>query len=418
VYTLISATGGITYAPTLQVDVSGLPADFQATPVFGSNVLQLQVTRAPGTGADLSVTKTDSPDPLQVGSDLTYGIMVTNQGPDAATGVTLTDTLPSGVAVQSVSATQGSCSGSGTITCVLGSLANGASAQVTIVVTPLNTGTIFNTASVTASEGDPNLSNNSAQAQTTVVAPPSADLAVTKSGSPDPVQTGSDLTYDIIVTNLGPDTATNATLTDALPAGAVLQSVSASQGSCSGSGTITCVLGNLAYGDGVQVTIVVTPQNAGTLTNTASVTADQPDPNTANNSAQVQTQVVTDPAFDADLAVVMSVKPSSVKAGSKLTYTIGVSNLGPATATSVILQDVLPAGVVLDRISTARGVSCSVDTIIECSLGTLTSGASTSVKITVKTTEIGTLVNTASVSAAEPDPDTANNTATETAIVR
>ncbi len=117
-------------------------------------------------GADLSVTKTDAPDPVAVGGTLTYTVAVTNNGPDAATGVVMTDTLPPSVTF--VSAGPSCTHLSGTVTCGLGSLANGGATTVTIMVTPTAAGTLTNTASVTGNETDPNSANNTATALTTV----------------------------------------------------------------------------------------------------------------------------------------------------------------------------------------------------------------------------------------------------------
>lgn len=119
---------------------------------------------------DLSITKTAAPNPVTAGQPLTYTMTVGNAGPSASTGVTLTDTLPAGVAFVSSTASQGSCSGTATVTCAIGSLASGASAAVTIVVTPPAAGTISNAASVAANEPDANMANNSASVQTTVSA--------------------------------------------------------------------------------------------------------------------------------------------------------------------------------------------------------------------------------------------------------
>jgi len=119
-----------------------------------------------GTGTDLSVTKTDSPDPVAVGGTLTYTVTVTNNGPDPATGVVLTDTLPPSVTF--VSATSPCTQALGTVTCNLGSMASGAATTITIVVTPTALGTLTNTAGVTGNETDPNPANNTAAALTTV----------------------------------------------------------------------------------------------------------------------------------------------------------------------------------------------------------------------------------------------------------
>ncbi|MFN2511680.1 MAG: Calx-beta domain-containing protein [Pyrinomonadaceae bacterium] len=125
--------------------------------------------------SDLSITKSDSPDPVTVGNNLTYGLTASNNGPADATGVTITDTLPTGVTFVSASATQGPCShSSGTVTCTIGNLANNATSTVTIVVTPIAAGNIMNTASVTGNEADPNSANNTTTQGTTVAAAPSS----------------------------------------------------------------------------------------------------------------------------------------------------------------------------------------------------------------------------------------------------
>ena len=114
---------------------------------------------------DLAVTVDDAPDPAQVGTEVTYTVTVTNDGNGTATSVVLTDVPPAGATLVSVQPSQGTCSGTGPITCQLGSIAGGASATVTVVVRPLRTGTITNAASVTAAGG----SSDSDSESTTVV---------------------------------------------------------------------------------------------------------------------------------------------------------------------------------------------------------------------------------------------------------
>ena len=118
-------------------------------------------------GADLAISKTDDPDPVTVGRTLTYTISVTNSGPLAATDVVVTDTLPLTVTFASSSASQGTCSGTNVIICNLGTINNGDSATVTIVVTATASGTFTNTASVASAVTDPDTGNNSATASTT-----------------------------------------------------------------------------------------------------------------------------------------------------------------------------------------------------------------------------------------------------------
>jgi uncharacterized repeat protein (TIGR01451 family) len=123
--------------------------------------------------ADLAITKTDSPDPVRGGQNLTYTIVVTNNGPSTATGVTMTDQLPKNAGYASATTTKGSCNAKpskAVVTCALGDMASGTSATITIVVKSPTKGTITNTASVTAtSPPDPNPSNNTATATTAVL---------------------------------------------------------------------------------------------------------------------------------------------------------------------------------------------------------------------------------------------------------
>ena len=120
--------------------------------------------------ADLSVTKTDLPDPVSKGAQLTYSIVVTNNGSGSAASVQLTDTLPANVQFVSAASTAGSCSQSASaVACSLGDLSSGASVTVTIIITPKKTGTLSNTVQVSSLSPDPNSANNTDIEQTTVV---------------------------------------------------------------------------------------------------------------------------------------------------------------------------------------------------------------------------------------------------------
>ena len=121
--------------------------------------------------ADLSVTKTDSEDPIAEEQFLTYTIVVTNNGPMNADAVTLVDTLPALVTFDSYTATQGTCleDVEDTIICDLGALAVNDSIEVTITVLPDETGEITNSVTVSGDKEDPNPANNSADETTTIV---------------------------------------------------------------------------------------------------------------------------------------------------------------------------------------------------------------------------------------------------------
>jgi uncharacterized repeat protein (TIGR01451 family) len=124
--------------------------------------------------------------------------------------------------------------------------------------------------------------------------PRRADLAVVKSDSPDPVNTGETLTYTLTVNNYGPSDASGVTVTDMLPPSLTFGSATPSQGTCSeAAGTVTCTLGDLADGSSATVTITGTPTVTGTITNQVSVKSNQADDNPGNNADTEGTVVQT-----------------------------------------------------------------------------------------------------------------------------
>jgi uncharacterized repeat protein (TIGR01451 family) len=229
--------------------------------------------------ADLSIAKSDSIDPVFTGAPLAYMLSVSNAGPAAAGGVTVVDPLPTGVSF--VSASPGCSNSSGTVTCNLGTLAAGASTNLTINVSVVQaTGQLTNTASVTSANPDPAAANNS-DTETTQVSP--ADLSLAIDDSADPVTPGSPFSYVLDVTNNGPAAATGVTITNTLSPAVTF--VSASAGCTNASGTVTCAVGGLAVAATASRTINVTANNWGGAVDTASVGGTQTDPAAANNTA-------------------------------------------------------------------------------------------------------------------------------------
>jgi uncharacterized repeat protein (TIGR01451 family) len=129
--------------------------------------------------------------------------------------------------------------------------------------------------------------------QSIAIEVPGADLAVVKSG-PTLVTEGDTFSYTLTVTNNGPADATDVSVTDPLPANSTF--VSADAGCSESSGTVTCAIGSLAAGAIAARQITVTAGSAGTdLTNTATVSAHQTDPDPTNDSSTVVTVLNHDP---------------------------------------------------------------------------------------------------------------------------
>jgi uncharacterized repeat protein (TIGR01451 family)/CSLREA domain-containing protein len=117
---------------------------------------------------DLTLTKEDSPNIVKAGENVTYTLTVSNNGPNASSGVGLSDPLPSTADLVSASPSQGSCTGGGTVVCTLGTIAKDESATVTIVARLSTAGSVTNTATVDGTETDTNQANNTASAITIV----------------------------------------------------------------------------------------------------------------------------------------------------------------------------------------------------------------------------------------------------------
>ncbi len=343
--------------------------------------------------ADLAITKTDSPDPVTAGSNITYTITVTNNGPDAAATSSWSDTLPAGTTFVSLPAVAGwSCTtpavgSGGTVSCTNTNFAVGSAAfTLTVAVAPSTAaGTVLsNTATVTSSASDGTPGNNSATATTTVAG--SADLSVTKVDTPDPVDAGANISYTITVNNAGPGNASTVSLSDTLPAGTTFVSLSSPGGwSCTtpavgAGGTVSCSIASFSAGSSAFTLVVAVAPSvaAGTvITNSATISSATSDPNSGNETGTATTTV----AASADLSVTKVDTPDPVNAGSNITYTITVNNAGPSNAATVSLSDTLPAGTTFVSLSSPGGWSCTTPAVgatgtVSCSIASFSAGSS------------------------------------------
>jgi len=359
--------------------------------------------------ADLVVTQAASPTRVQINENFTYTVTVTNNGPDDATTVTVTDTLPGGVTF--VSADAGCSGSSGTVTCTVSSLADGASAAFEIVVTAPSTGQfISNTATVAAaSPADSASGNNSVTLQTTVLA---SNLSIAITASPTSPIVSENFTYTVTVANNGPGDATTVTVTNTLPAGVTF--VSADAGCSESGGTVTCTVSSLADGVSAAFDIVVTaPSSGGSISNAVSVAAASPAVNVSSNNAYtLDTTVRT----SADLAITQAASPHLAVVDQNFTYTVTVTNNGPLAATGVTVTDTQSPRVVF--VSADAGCSESSGTVT-CTVSSLANGASAAFDIVVTAPGTGgSLSNAVAVAAASPDDFVpGNNSSSMTTLV-
>ena len=186
----------------------------------------------------------------------------------------------------------------------LATLPDGASVTITIQATLSATvtdgTTLTNTPSVTSSTSDPDTSNNSGSGRTTsITVQNKSDLFVTTNANLTSVKSRGILVYTVTVTNLGPFQASAITLDDPVPALSTFVSMNSGGAACTAPpvdqvGTVACNFGNMASGGSATVTITVQiagSANKESVTNIAVVSSPNFDPNPANNSASVTTQI-------------------------------------------------------------------------------------------------------------------------------
>ncbi|MEO8669782.1 MAG: DUF11 domain-containing protein [Tahibacter sp.] len=246
-----------------------------------------------GSPADLSVGK-QGPIVAAAGGPINYTIHVANAGPNPALNVQLTDVLVSSTFTALTAPAGWSCTtpainASGTVACTLASMPVGSNVFTLLVNASGTPGFTTNVATVT-SDNDSTPGNNTAFWTTNISL--LADLSITKTGPANAIA-GSRISYTLDVANNGPSTTLLVSITDVLPAALTLVSATPTQGSCLGTTTVTCTVGNLSNAATASISVVVdiSPTANGTLTNTASVTSIDADPNPGNNTSSSSVNV-------------------------------------------------------------------------------------------------------------------------------
>ena len=271
-----------------------------ASIVFDTNepIVTNQVWNTIGKVADLEVTLTGLPEALPVGQQITYTALISNNGPDPATNIIVTDSLPEELILISAIPSQGNCEISGSLSCNVGSLAQGESASIEIIGKAVVAGEITYTVQVVSDEADSNSENNQANEINTIYSVDiSADLTISMSPSEDSVNVGTQYYFDITITNIGPDQAENVSITSQLPSQVGFISAVPSQGTCQTSNEISCDLGSIDTSGQATIRITVETLTAGIAMHIADVSSATFDPNILNNSATFEVAIISDAGF-------------------------------------------------------------------------------------------------------------------------
>ena len=389
--------------------------------------------------ADVMVQKS-GPALVSASGNLIYTVRVDNAGPGDASGSVLTDSVPNGATgftwTCTVAAGASLCpnaSGSGSISETIATLPAGSALTYTIQATGPVSGGLTNIAGVAivSSVLDTQTANNSGSVTTIVGTPANtADLSIVKYG---PATVGASATYSYVleVSNAGPAAANGAVVEDdgasnaGNSPGATITgwTCTAATGgavcpAASGSGQLNQTIPTLPAGSGLRFVVTANAPASGSLTNTATVTPPNgvTDPNPGNNSDSAGLTVST-PAATADLSIAKT-GSSNVASGSTVSYSIEVSNQGPAPVTGALVSDQLPAslsnvswtcatGVAGGTCPTANGTGSTIQALVN-----LPVGASVVFSVTATApSSNASLVNLAKVTppAGITDPDPSNN---------
>ncbi len=363
------------------------------------------------TGPGIDILQVDDPNPVTAGRIITYLFTVQTQGSTTAKDVTVTNFLPPGVTFINCIASQGDCALEEDVAIAsLGEVEPEATRTVTVVVLapdpcPAN-GLLTNETTVTA-----NFNGNlfSATDMTTTPCRPDdklddpPDVAVIGVGDPDPVFEGGQLTYTLIVQNQGDITATNVTVTVALPEEATLEGcvVSSSPEAYCGprrnaltnsniedlephivaqltQRDVEADIGDLGSRETATVTLAIRAPKPCPSTNglLGDVTADADvDINPTNNVAAIMTDCGGSPSPGADVAITGAGTPDPVVAGQCQTYKLFIWNQGTSDTTNVTITDILPANITFADCVSSQGNCVQEGNRVMADLGKLEANA-------------------------------------------
>ncbi len=367
--------------------------------IASTSTLVINLTFTPLFNAsNVSITKTDTPDPVNTSQNLTYQINVTSTGNGTAFNVTVNDTYPNEVIF--LTAQPSPSVGNNTFT--LGNLTPGTvrSINITLLVLNISNSTLINnTANVTFQNESSGLFSRIANTSTTVqnitIIPlfNLSNVSITKTDSPDPVNTSQNLTYQINITTSGNGTSFNITVNDTYPNEVIF--VSAQPSPTVGNNTF--LLGNLTAGitRSINITVMVLNiSNSTVINNTANVTFQNETSGLFSRIATASTTVQNFSIFQlfntSNINITKTDTPDPVENGTQLNYTIVVNVTGNGTSFNTTVVDTYPNEIVFT--SAQPTPSSGNNTFI---LGNLTPGTVIRINITVNVMQVvnGTVIN-------------------------
>lgn len=381
IVTLVNKTGKIAN----DASVSGKEYDWNLSNNYDNKFIAVDVC------ADLAIKKLVNDTNPKFNSLVEWTLRVTNNGPDTATGVVVCDILPEGLI---------SIDKSFNGTWNVGKLLNNQTKELTIICLVNKTGKLVNIADIAGNEYDCNLTNNIVNKSIEVAQ--SADLFVKKYVNNTSPDFGEIIKWSVVVSNNGPDIATNVQVNDLLDGGLIFVKSSSTKGNYdvkSGIWTID----SLAPETDETLNIYCKVNKIGKILNFGSVNSTQYDWNESNNHDNESVNAVK----IADLSVIKLINNSNPNYNDLIKWTIIVSNNGPNMATGVIVNDLLPKSVEYISSYLSKGFYNPVNGIWD--VGNLNAGEKLQLNIVSKIVKTGDITNVVNVKGNEKDSNLTNN---------
>ena len=381
IVTLVNKTGKIAN----DASVSGKEYDWNLSNNYDNKSIAVDVC------ADLAIKKLVNDTNPKFNSLVEWTLRVTNNGPDTATGVVVCDILPEGLI---------SIDKSFNGTWNVGKLFNNQTKELTIICLVNKTGKLVNIADIAGNEYDCNLTNNIVNKSIEVAQ--SADLFVKKYVNNTSPDFGEIIKWSVVVSNNGPDIATNVQVNDLLDDGLIFVKSSSTKGNYdvkSGIWTID----SLAPETDETLNIYCKVNKIGKILNFVSVNSTQYDWNESNNHDNESVDAVK----IADLSVIKLINNSNPNYNDLIKWTIIVSNNGPNMATGVIVNDLLPKSVEYISSYLSKGFYNPVNGIWD--VGNLNAGEKLQLNIVSKIVKTGDITNVVNVKGNEKDSNLTNN---------
>lgn len=381
IVTLVNKTGKIAN----DASVSGKEYDWNLSNNYDNKSIAVDVC------ADLVIKKLVNDTNPKFNSLVEWTLRVTNNGPDTATGVVVCDILPEGLI---------SIDKSFNGTWNVGKLLNNQTKELTIICLVNKTGKLVNIADIAGNEYDCNLTNNIVNKSIEVAQ--SADLFVKKYVNNTSPDFGEIIKWSVVVSNNGPDIATNVQVNDLLDDGLIFVKSSSTKGNYdvkSGIWTID----SLAPETDETLNIYCKVNKIGKILNFVSVNSTQYDWNESNNHDNESVNAVK----IADLSVIKLINNSNPNYNDLIKWTIIVSNNGPNMATGVIVNDLLPKSVEYISSYLSKGFYNPVNGIWD--VGNLNAGEKLQLNIVSKIVKTGDITNVVNVKGNEKDSNLTNN---------